>query len=156
MRVFGVPFGISLGLLTAFASDAWANWEYTRWGMTVDQVVAASKGAVKAIPANARPRAAADMQLAATGTHKDGNLLLEVRLSFDTKTNGLACVAYAVRDPAQNALLKDTLMKRYGRPQNEGGLPAIGMEEFGWKRPMEDITLMITQGERANVLHCSE
>jgi hypothetical protein len=139
----------------ALAPDAWANWEYTRWGMTLEQVVAASKGAVKALPANARPTAAG-LRAAATGTHKDGNLMLEVRFSFDEKTNGLACVAYVVRNSAQNALLKDTLMKRYGRPQNEGGLPAIGLEEITWTRPMDQITLMITQGERANVLHCNE
>ena len=145
---------LSLGILIALVSGASANWEYARWGMTPEQVAAASKGMVKALPANARTTiAAANLRFAASGTHKDGNLLLDLRFSFDATTNGLACVSYAVRDSAQNALLKDTLIKRYGPPQSQGGLPAIGLEEISWTKP-DEITLMITNGERSTVLHC--
>jgi len=147
---------LSLGILIALVSGASANWEYARWGMTPEQVAAASKGMVKALPANARTTiAAANLRFAAEGTHRDGNVLLDVRFSFDATTNGLACVSYAVGDPAQNALLKEILIKRYGPPQTEGGLPAIGLQQLAWTKT-DEITLMITTGERASVLHCKK
>ena len=145
---------LSFGILIALVSGASANWEYAHWGMTPEQVAAASKGMVKALPASARTTiAAANLRSGAEGTHKDGNLLLDVRFSFDATTNGLACVSYVVSNPAQNALLKDILIKRYGPPQSEGGLPAIGLQQLDWTKT-DEINLMITTGERATVLHC--
>ena len=147
---------LSFGILIVLISGASANWEYARWGMTPEQVAAASKGMVKALPPNARTTiAAANLRFAAAGTHKDGPVLLDVRFSFDATTNGLACVSYAVSDPAQNVLLKDILIKRYGPPQSEGGLPAIGLQQFDWTKT-DEINLMITAGERATVLHCEK
>jgi hypothetical protein len=122
--------------------------------MPPEQVAAASKGMVKVLPANARnTQGLANLQEAAAGTHKDGNLLLDVRFSFKTGTNGLSCVTYAVRNEAQNALLKDILTKRYGPPQKQGGMPAIGLEETSWTNA-DRIGLTIVKGQGAVVLHC--
>ncbi|MCC6271672.1 MAG: hypothetical protein IT190_10375, partial [Microbacteriaceae bacterium] len=35
---------ITIGFVCVGASSAFADWQYTKWGMTIDQVVAASKG----------------------------------------------------------------------------------------------------------------
>jgi len=145
---------LSFVILFALVSGASADWEYTRWGMTPEQVAAASKGMVKVLPANARnTQGLANLQEAAAGTHKDGNLLLDVRFSFNTGTNGLDCVTYALRNAAQNALLKDTLTKRYGPPQKQGGIPDIGLEETSWTKA-DDIDFATVKGRGAVVLHC--
>ena len=149
---------ISLGYLvvTTTSAPGWANWEYTRWGMSPEEVAAASSGAVKVLPQNERLKiASAGLEYAASGTYRDDTLLLNLRFSFDLETKGLECVAYAVQDPAQNALLKETLIKHFGPPQNENGLSAIGMEELSWTEG-DHIDFTSMPDERATVIHCRE
>lgn len=140
-----------LAVLLLAAAPARAHWEYTRWGMTPEQVAQASRGAVRVIPPSARkPLPDTDLTAAAEGSFTDGALRLLVRFGFDSK--GLAIVAYAVTDPRQNEALRAWLIRRHGEPQRTGGLPAIGMETVTWDGE-DEIELNITEGEPAFVLH---
>ncbi len=144
--------GPLLAALLALAGPALAHWEYTRWGMTPEQVVQASRGAVRLIPPAERPRLPdADLLVAAEGSFAEGPLRLSVRFGFDAR-EGLALVVYGVAEPGQNAALRAWLIRRHGEPQRRGGLPAIGMESLAWDGE-DEIELTITQGERAFVLH---
>ena len=60
----------------------------------------------------------------AEGTFEDGALRLQVEFLIDTASGGLVCVTYATMDAAQNRLLRETLIKRYGRPMGGSAQPA--------------------------------
>lgn len=141
--------------LALSATAARADWAYTHWGMTPEQVAQASGGAVHVIPeAERRTITEADLQTGAEGTYADGAVKLQVKFGFDTNTGGLSCVIYAVQDAAQGDALKEAMIKRYGQPENTSGLPAIGMTEVSWSKP-DDISLTQSTGERAFVIHCA-
>ena len=145
----------SLGALVCLLplNAARADWEYAKWGMTPEQVAAASRGAVKVIaPAQRKRLAEIKLENAAEGTYAEGTLTLRVHFSFDTDSGGLAMVGYGVLNAAQNGLLKAWLIKRHGPPQSSGGLPAIGFQTFHWRNP-DEIDLNITENESAYVLH---
>ena len=138
--------------LLVLAGPARAHWEYTRWGMTPEQVVQASRGTALLVPPAERRRLPdADLLVAAEGSFAEGPLRLAVRFGFDSR-GSLALVVYGVADPAQNQALRDWLVRRHGEPQRQGGLPAIGMESLTWDGE-DEIELTITEGERAFVLH---
>jgi hypothetical protein len=146
-----------IGTLLLILSDgasapALADWEYTRWGMTPEQVAAASQGAVKVLPQAQRQRIEeAKLESGAEGSFTDGALRLHVAFSFDTDGKGLAVVGYNVVDPAQNDLLKDWLIRKYGQPETKGGLPVTGLTTWDWVKP-DEIELNISSGERGFVL----
>jgi hypothetical protein len=133
-------------------SPALADWEYTKWGMTPEQVAGASKGAVKIIPQAQRKRIEeAKMESGAEGTFSDGELKLHVAFSFDTGGSGLNAVGYDALDPAQNELLKAWLVRKYGPPDSKGGLPAIGLTTWDWAKP-DEIEMNISKGTAAFVM----
>ena len=146
-------FAVLLILCTAsWPVPAKADWEYTKWGMTPEQVASASKGAVKIIPQAQRKRIdEAKMESGAEGTFTDGELRLHVVFSFDTSGAGLVVVGYNVLDAAQNDLLKDWLTRKYGPPQSKGGIPAIGLTTWDWQKP-DEIEMNISTGTGAFVL----
>jgi hypothetical protein len=85
----------AIAIFVVLAPHARADWEYTKWGMTPEQVAGASKGAVKVVPAADRYKNEDDhWEIAAQGSHSDGPLSLNIGFTFDTKAGGLKCVLY--------------------------------------------------------------
>lgn len=109
-------------LLTA--SVARADWHYTRWGMTPEQVVAASGGKAELLPPKRRPRIS-PLETAASGEFQDGAMQLRTAFSFSTDGGGLACVSYGLMNRDGDETFKTSLTSRYGQPQRVSGLPAI-------------------------------
>ena len=146
---------VILSLLAALpATPAAAHWEYTRWGMTEAQVVAASRTAVRALPpAERRAVPAARMEYRAAGEFRAGALRLSVAFAFDSRNGGLVCVS--ARGEARHAgALRTRLERRFGPPQERGQDPASGTESLGWSRP-DEIDLQITPGGMVELLHCA-
>lgn len=140
--------------LTLCATPAAAHWEYTRWGMTQQQVVAASRGAVRALPAGERRAVpAARMEYRASGEFRSGTMRLTVAFAFDARNGGLVCVS-ARGDAAQGPALRARLERLFGAPQERGQDRATGTETLGWTRP-DEIDLQITPGQPVVLLHCS-
>jgi hypothetical protein len=136
----------------ASPAPAMADWEYTKWGMTPEQVASASQGAVKVLPPSQRKRIEeAKMESDAEGTFTDGKLRLHVAFSFDTGGAGLVAVGYNVLDPGQNDLLQEWLVRKYGPPRAKGGIPAIGLSTWDWEKP-DEIEMNISTGAAAFVL----
>ena len=129
-----------------------ADWLYTKWGMTPEQVAAASHSAVHVIPnADRRRITEINLEYGAEGLFTDASLELRVSFGFDTQRGGLRLIVYGVVNEAQNEHLKAWMIKTYGPPQQRGGLPVIGMETFGWRDP-DDIALTVTKDEAAFVM----
>jgi hypothetical protein len=133
-----------------------ADWAYTKWGMTPEQVAKASGGKVNLLRGTDQKTVAPDMRHEAEGTYSDGPVSLQVRFTFDpTNGNGLNCVFYAVTSENQAPALKDLMIKRYGQPSTEGGIAFLGMTNLTWEKP-DDITLQISNSDPAFVTHCKK
>jgi hypothetical protein len=136
----------------AFIPQAHADWAYTKWGMTVDQVVAASHGTVTAIPkAQQQTLEGAHVVTAAQGTYTEGDLRLRTAFQFDTENGGLRCILYAPQSPSQDTLLKQSLVQRYGTPQQSS---IVSLETLTWHAPADDIDMEIVEKEISAVFHC--
>jgi len=146
---FGDPMLAFLALL-ALPRPAAADWEYTKWGMTPEQVVKASTGAV--LETRARPAGGdSGLEIRAEGEFVSGSLRFDVSFGFD---NGgrLAFVTYSIDRASQNALLLDWLIRRHGEPQAQQD-PDGDVKTLIWSRPGTDsIELNIPKGEPAFVI----
>lgn len=144
----------SIALLVALALvQARADWEYTHWGMTPEQVASASKGAVNEIPPAQRDKGGIT-ESAAKGTYSDGAMKMSVGFLFDTKTEGLICVVYSVLDAAQNEMLEAAMVKRYGPPDHSFDVPRMG-KDLTWKNKTDSIELVGgASGSPSQVTHC--
>jgi hypothetical protein len=108
-------------LFSAAAHRAEADWEYTKWGMSAAQVVAASHGAVHLIrPEHRLGATGPDIETRAEGVFTDGKLRLNVSFGFAGHGGGLVLVSYLVQDASQNKLLRDRLVHAYGPPAPSG------------------------------------
>lgn len=150
MQLYGIA---AVGFLSAVPLlTAHADWEYTKWGMTPEQVVQASNGSLKILPKNEqKENDTIKMTTKVGGVMTDGALKYDIQFSFATDTNKLAMVGYAVADQAQNNLLLAWLTKKYGAPQHKSAIEAIKYYTYAWDTP-DDIMMAFTQGTSAFVM----
>lgn len=153
MRLPWIGLACSLASV-AIGPGARADWQYTHWGMTPEQVVAASGGKATLLAERQRRRLPPFMT-AATGTFQDGALALSTSFTFDIASSGLRCVFYGVMDAKDNAALEAALTARFGKPQRVGGLPGIGMRDLGWVTPTDQINASFPSEDVAFVEHCA-
>ncbi len=146
------PLALGLAALLV-ASPALADWQYTRWGMTPEQVVAASRGKVTLLPEARRPRVP-PLVTAASGEFTDGALVLRTVFSFAIEGNGLECVTYGVRNPENDEAFKALLIRRFGQPQTTGGLAILGMTQLGWVVGNDEISATFTKDDPGYVMQC--
>jgi hypothetical protein len=142
----------SATLATGLSSAASADWAYTHWGMSPEQVAAASGGSVKVLDVGKQTRDDADhWVLAAQGSFVEGALNLDVGFTFDTRTNGLKCVMYnATGDDVAN--LKAALVRRYGKPASTSSYGPT--ETSTWRQP-DKIEFISGQEPSVVVTHCA-
>ena len=143
---------VSALMVLAAASPAAADWEYTRWGMTADQVIAASGGKAKAMPPGRYYRNdAGGYEISVEGRTR-GPPRLSIGFQFDLRSGGLQCViSNAVGDDAETLLA--LMVQRYGAP--------ISDDSFGTTRTMQwttpdavELTMNATP-KAAVVNHCA-
>ncbi len=137
--------------MLALPAAAHADWAYTRWGMSPEEAVRASRGTLRILaPEERRQVQRAGMEYRVAGTHREGTLRLRVALAFDTQ--GLACVNYTLIDARLNAALRDWLVARHGSPRAEDQA-GPGAADLSW-RGADVIDASFDPGEPGAVLHC--
>ena len=145
-----IPLVLTMLLIAPVAQ---ADWQYTHWGMTPEQVVAASRGKAQLVPQKDRPQGM-PMLTAATGEYQDGPLPLRVTFQFNVASNGLACVSYGVNNHDNDEAFKAALVKRYGPPQTTSGGGFLGTT-LSWKTPTDQIDATFSKSDPAFVMQCS-
>lgn len=106
------------------AAPACADWQYTRWGMTVDQALAASGGTMApCTPTACKSGAGSKFQPKTFGRYQSGEFKFESILLFDN-AGGLAMVALKLLELEHLNRLQDALISKYGEPviENAGFL----------------------------------
>ena len=132
--------------------QAHADWEYTKWGMTPEQVVRASKGSVRIVPVADRYKNDDGWEIAVQGPFNTGGLRVDLGFTFDIKSGGLRCVLGNVLGD-QAAGLKALLVKQLGPPKESGDF--LGAETLAWETP-DRVGLVIGRKPVAAVMeYCS-
>lgn len=97
--------------------SAYGDWQYTRWGMTVEEVVAASAGVARAYPKDPQKSYRGFDNLAAA-PYEDSGFSFTARFMFSPDDRRLAGVDLDVAN-SKCADLEDALRSRYGGPESE-------------------------------------
>ena len=114
-RIALVAAATTLALAPSIAS---ANWDYSRWGMTPAQVIAASKGAAKPQPLDYGDSIGAN-QFLASADHQMGPHAFKTEFYFENGA-ALALIRLTLKDSAGCDRLEGDLVKRYG-PRSPSG-----------------------------------
>lgn len=112
----GIMLAVASGLVT-FASPANAHWQYTKWGMTPAQLIAASEG--RAEVGSGAKSAQGEDTLDAKGSFTTGDYNFDADFWFGA--SGLSMVALKLRDDMQCLSLQRDLLAKYGEPVEFSG-----------------------------------
>lgn len=109
---------LTLGCVMLAAAPAHADWQYTRWGMTKEEVIDASQGAAKAYSGTDQDAGA--YQVVATAPYTGLGFQFLSLFMFDWKTHGLIGVKLNLLDKTKCDALTGGLVKTYGSPLETG------------------------------------
>src|SRR5215472_17354015 len=113
-RTFG--FALAVAIIVAGPLDAHADWQYTRWGMTPEQVMAASAGQLKACDEACKGQDT-NIQIARfLGPYQSGLFKFTAYMLFDRRSNTLAQVTLGLNQPNDAGALIGALRLEYGEP----------------------------------------
>ena len=106
--------GAALLAASAMAAPAAADWQYTRWGMSPEQVVAASRGAVQMGPPPSG-KTYENLTGRARGVHTEAGASFDAYFHFDADLR-LARVALERTGGTDCATLHNRLLAELGKP----------------------------------------
>jgi len=142
-RVLWAVLAIGFWLCSGSAA-AWADWQYTKWGMTEPQVIAASKGAAVA-PKDVKGGRIGTVNLL-SAPYRTGRYEFTAIFAFDGVTRKLATVTLKVINPSDGYGVKSELMGKYGKPTTR---TSDGTTE--WQTDTEVITFIDVWGRSFSV-----
>ncbi|PXA98168.1 hypothetical protein DMC47_10000 [Nostoc sp. 3335mG] len=135
-------------VLLLWATPALADWQYTKWGMTPDEVVAASGGTVHRV---ARQSGAQDTEVEVEGSYVAAGVEFEVKFLFVGDGSGLAVVELTSKAPMKCYDLKRPLDERYG--------PALGARisngaMYDWQDAADGTSVSLADGHAVSPPMC--
>lgn len=134
---------IALALATnvLVPSLAHADWQYTKWGMTRDQLLQATPEKVDA----SSPWASPDKKTvwALNAPYQAAGVTFKANFGFDSESGRLVMVKLQPVDAGSCGGLKGSLLEKYGKPETEDEKKLQGntMYEARWKDTSSGNTL---------------
>lgn len=118
MRLSVKALQLSVGLFCFVASalPAAADWQYTRWNMTPDQVMSASKGQLKRCALGCPGQSSPKYDALLEGEYQSGEFRFKVYALFEKGTNKLSLMHLNLLQPDQAYSLIGALTTKYGKP----------------------------------------
>lgn len=148
---------IAAALAVMTPTDSHADWQYTRWGMTPNQAIAASNGQLRRCDPQAckgKDATGDSNTVQLFGDYVSGQFNFTVFLYFDNRSSKLSYVTLQLKTPEKAIALLRALRKKYGEPSRrarEGEFVNI-FKIFVWQDQNDWIQLMIIgDGPRADV-----
>lgn len=131
-RVRAMKFAkvISIGLIlsTSLGSVSLADWQYTFWGMTPDQVIEASGGLAQ------RPASPDSIEDESTellrAPYQAAGMEFDARFFFSNDTEKLNLVKLDLRSAEKCPVLFGQLSSRYGQPLTESESAIIALQTW--------------------------
>ena len=126
----------NLAFFLAIANSANAGWQYTKWGMKVEQVIAASKGTARRFNDTSSDPLISD-EKGATGSFESGGLKFAVTFYFSKNGGGLETVDLLLLDPNSQKVdgLEAVLIGKYGTPYFDSGMIEGAIRNRKWSSP---------------------
>lgn len=136
---------VSAGLLWAITVvPAAADWQYTKWGMTIAQVQAVSKGKMQPCDARCADQNTSRSHVQLRGEHRAGEFVFNAWMGFDSQGR-LNQVSLTLLSPDQIVPLVGSMRAKYGESES-GSRDALGTTRV-WRDKTDQVTFMVI-GER--------
>jgi hypothetical protein len=120
---------------TLSSSPTFADWQWTRWGMAVEDVIAASKNAaIATTPAEKKENATVYAKPELKVPYTTNGMEFIAYFMFDFENNKLMCVQLKLIDINRTYLLKYLMTMIYGKPDVQSSNNDIGMTSNTWYR----------------------
>lgn len=146
--------------LLLIVSPATADWQWTKWGMTAQQVIISSKGTAKAVPPEEISRnSVSDGQIVVMipkvrSNYSANGFQFSAYFMFDAKTELLKCVYLDSTDGRKNALEAE-LTRIYGAYDRIRAFPPIGLKVLYWDRS-DEISFDASKTSDGTIRYCSK
>lgn len=137
-------------LIAASTTPGQANWQYTRWGMTIDEARRASQGAMQQVGEKDDPRESKLGTERLRGWYKTADLTFVASLMFD-KGGHLSEVKMYSADPKQTPAVVAAVRAKYGSPDRQ----QTAAHNLYWYRNDDQIWLKTDSG-RAEISYCKK
>jgi hypothetical protein len=121
-------------------TGAYADWQYTRWGMTVEQVSAASKGQLRSCNAVCDKQVTNGEIARLYGPYRSGEFQFTAFAMFDKSTNKLAYMNLKLENSLQGNALIGALRTKYGEPANQTNTQLMTM--LVWRDARDQIDIV--------------
>lgn len=140
---------IALGGIIA-SQPAGADWQYTKWGMTPDQVLSAAKGKMRRCsPESCKGQTTETDSAQIYGEHTAGEFSFTAYAMFNKRSNRLTSVSLKLWDPNQADSLIGSVRLKYGEPATKSQTAIMGL--YVWRDAKDQISVLkIGQGDSAS------
>lgn len=121
---------VSFGGAMLASTSAYADWEYTEWGMSPEQVAAAAERAGSPIDevTNPQPTPTGAVNLL-TSRHEAAGHHFDVKFLFEN--NRLSLVSLLAHTPERCPELRRSIIQVYGEPESQDGI--FGANTYRWR-----------------------
>lgn len=144
-----IKIGVAIAVALSVSSSAYADWQYTKWGSSPAQVLAASNGKASELT-NEEKVEYADSSKGSTLTpllkapYSAGRHEFTAYFYFDKRTKGLAYVNLRKPEPEPAAGLYGALLQKYGKPvmEEENRIRTYAV----WHTKRDQITYYLMEG----------
>jgi hypothetical protein len=139
---------------------AFADWQWTKWGMTPQQVVSASKGVATLTSPDRRTKLSVSqagkitMDAKLTAPYSANGFSFTAAFLFDVSTEGLKCVSLELVSGNANSL-EGQLTTIYGKIDRTRAIPPIGLNASYWDRN-DEISLVTLRDSFTTLRYCSK
>ena len=118
-RIYSVRWalGLAVALFThcVLSGSSYADWQYTRWGMSIDDVIVAS-GGIANPNSNVERESTENLRALLKAPYQAGRFKFNVQFMFDTWSKKLVRVKLVLLDPSLGSELEDAMKNKYGAP----------------------------------------
>lgn len=132
------------GVVLTAPHDTLADWQYTKWGMTEEEIVAATDGDAHLISDGEKAnRAGGNSDAIALGKFTTGPFEFDVVFRALKGGRGLDTVRLELREPAIHRRLREALIGKYGIGQETvEDIGSIKTTTIIWKAETETVKLI--------------
>ena len=124
------------------STPALSDWQYTKWGMSPDEVIAASKTKLKpCTPAACKGQSTGRHTALSFGEYRSGEFTFRLFALFDNISQKLTVINLELKDPSQAPSLIGALRGRYGEPVDRSKSPILST--WIWREPRTQISLIM-------------
>jgi hypothetical protein len=130
-----------VALVTMSAPQAHADWRFTRWGMSPEQVVSASGRIARPVPRSADQDPGPPEEALLETPYEARGVRFMTRFLFDGEDHRLVRVVLSAADAGDCPRLAGLLTGRYGEPSRDDGAEVLRTTVWADARTMDLVTL---------------